>query len=78
MLGVDASLLAMERKEDTIYTPPDNLNNYTTVFLSGTLAKILPVKKINDFFFKVDNNIPRQIIKSCDEEIIKYCKAGFL
>jgi branched-chain amino acid aminotransferase len=56
----------------------DNLSNYTTVFLSGTSAKILPVKKINDFLFKVDNNILRQIMKSYDEEIIKYCKAGFL
>jgi branched-chain amino acid aminotransferase len=56
----------------------DNLNNYTTVFLSGTSAKILPVKKINDFFFKVNNNILKRIMKSYNEEIIKYCKAGFL
>jgi branched-chain amino acid aminotransferase len=52
----------------------DNLNKYTTVFLSGTSAKILPVKKINDVFFQVNNNMLRQIIKSYDEEIIKYCK----
>jgi branched-chain amino acid aminotransferase len=52
----------------------DNLDKYTAVFLSGTSAKILPVKNINDFFFQVDNILLRQVMKYYDEEIIKYCK----
>jgi branched-chain amino acid aminotransferase len=50
----------------------NNLRNYDSVFLSGTSAKILPVKGINDVFFKVNNKLLKQIIESYENIIIEY------
>ena len=50
-----------------------DLNKYSTVFLSGTSAKILPVKRINDLFFQVNNNILKKIMKTYNKKIIEYC-----
>ena len=50
----------------------NDLSSYDTVFLSGTSAKILPVKRINDIFFKVNNGLLVQIIASYENIIIEY------
>jgi len=50
----------------------NDLRNYNSVFLSGTSAKILPVKGINDIFFKVNNKLLLQIIKYYENIIIEY------
>lgn len=50
----------------------NDLRSYDSVFLSGTSAKILPVKRINDILFKVKGELLIQIIKSYENIIIEY------
>jgi len=50
----------------------NDLKNYDTLFLSGTSARILPVKRVNDISFKVKNRLLRQIIESYENIIIEY------
>ena len=50
----------------------NDLRSYDSVFLSGTSAKILPVKRINDILFKVKDELLIQIIKSYENIIIEY------
>jgi branched-chain amino acid aminotransferase len=50
----------------------NDLRKYTSVFLSGTSAKILPVKRINDIFFKINNKLLTRIIESYEHIIIEY------
>jgi branched-chain amino acid aminotransferase len=65
----------------------NNLNKYSTLFLSGTSAKILPVRGINDIFYRADNSILRQFIDfykpavaaffAVSLNMLKYCSLFF-
>ncbi len=50
----------------------NDLIKYETAFISGTSAKILPVKKINNIFYNVNNRLLVQIIESYEKIIAGY------
>ena len=50
----------------------NDLNNYNTVFISGTSAKVLPARTINDFSYNVNNNILKRISDSYEAKIRDY------
>ena len=50
----------------------DNLKEYNTVFITGTSAKVLPVKRINDISYNVDNKILKRITDIYENKISNY------
>jgi branched-chain amino acid aminotransferase len=50
----------------------NDLNKYDTVFLSGTSAKILPVRSINNIYLRADNKLLMQITESYENIIAEY------
>ncbi len=49
-----------------------DLENFQAAFLTGTSPKILPIHKINEINFNVQNQIMRQLMKALDERIESY------
>lgn len=50
----------------------DSLKKMQSVFLTGTSPKVLPVCKINDLQFPVDNPMMRRIMAEYDNMILQY------
>ncbi len=50
----------------------DEIEKFDAVFISGTSRKVLPVKRINELEYCVDNKIMRKIQQSFNEEIERY------
>ena len=50
----------------------NNLTSFNVVFISGTSAKVLPVRRINDIFFDVKSKILRNIMEIYEMEIRYY------
>ncbi|UCH13498.1 MAG: aminotransferase class IV [Bacteroidales bacterium] len=50
----------------------NDLTRYETIFISGTSAKILPVRKINNISYNVNNRLIKQVIESYEKIIARY------
>jgi branched-chain amino acid aminotransferase len=51
--------------------PKETLGEYDTVFLTSTTSNVLPVARIDDLKFKVDNPLLRLLMKEFDELVRK-------
>lgn len=51
--------------------PKDKLGGYDTVFLTSTTSNVLPVARVDNLKFKVDNPVLRLLMKEFDELIMK-------
>jgi branched-chain amino acid aminotransferase len=56
--------------------PFKELNKYDSVFMTGTSRKVLPINKIDEFKFNVENNTLRKIQKLYNEKILNYIKSN--
>lgn len=52
-----------------------DLDKFQAAFLTGTSPKILPVRTIKGFEFKVQNQIVRQLMKAYDDLIERYTRS---
>lgn len=65
-----AKKLTIEVKEICINA--NELDSIEAMFICGTSPKILPISKINDLNFDINNEILSLLIKKYDEELNKY------
>ncbi|QCX34551.1 aminotransferase class IV [Caloramator sp. E03] len=56
--------------ETSIYT--DDINSFDAAFISGTSPKVLPIAKIDNFDFNIQNPLLLRIMKLYDDEIKNY------
>ena len=49
-----------------------NLSQFETLFLTGTSAKLLPIRHVEDISFKVDHPLLRHLMELYDESIATY------
>lgn len=52
----------------------DEIQNYNSAFISGTSPKILPIRKIDNIYFNVENKILRDLMSHFDEYIESYIR----
>ena len=52
-----------------------DLHSFDAVFITGTSAKILPVKKVERSLFNSQNNVLRKLMGEYDKEINEYIKS---
>jgi len=68
--------ICKENNIEVIETPLklSEIKNFNSCFLTGTSPKVLPIAKVNDIEYDVNNKTLRKIMNLYDEEIKNYLK----
>ncbi|MCG6186350.1 aminotransferase class IV [Maribellus maritimus] len=77
LLGITRQkVLDLAIKNDLKYSEEDillrDISSFDAVFLSGTSPKILPVNKIENFFYNTQNSVVTKLIESYESLIMRY------